>query len=155
MIIILGGGFFTVVGFLILIALGYASALAVWLVEHATAVGIAWLIFQFFFGILLIISLLGNIGSSFLAVFLGTFRLIPPAFVLRNGYQYLLLDMEKEGTASALFDFVIVMGIYFLVGCVYNKFVFENGVGPLGSVLITILHFSASCFLIYAFAHYL
>ncbi len=138
-------------GLLLLVLLG--GELARWLVEYALGVGAVLLVFWLAHGIFVTKSLLRD-KTRGLALTAAAAYCLPQVPVWIMGYDYLLREIEKVGTPSAVLDLAVCLGIYTGAGMIWERVVVRDRAGPVGTVALTLAHVCVSAFFLIEFCTY-
>ncbi len=149
-----GSSFFLILGVIAILLFGLSHFFAVWVIENAVVIGIILLVFHVFYSFGVICELSKNMGNILLGSALGLLFSVPQIFVVTNGYHYLMWNIEVEGFGCAILDIAVCWGIYFVASNLWNRFMIRNGTGPIGAILLTLLHACISGFFIYTFSTY-
>lgn len=148
-----GTGFLWLLGGGLLLLVLIGGVAAQWLVEYALGVGIVLFVFWLAHGISVTASLLRDRPCG-LALTAAAAYCLPQVPVWLAGYEYLLREIEKVGTSSAVLDLAVCLGIYTGAGIIWERVVVRDRVGPVGTVALTLAHLCASAFFLRAFYTY-
>ena len=89
----------------------------------AIILGIAFTLFQLFYGFIVICSLIENTGYKILSIVFGICHAISPVLFVFFGYQCLLRKIAQYGVLKAGIGIVVCFVIYFFAVSVWNRIV--------------------------------
>ncbi len=148
-----GTGFLWLLGGALLLLVLLGGVAAQWLVEYALGVGVVLFVFWLAHGASVTTDLLRDRPRG-LALSAAAAYCLPQVPVWLAGYDYLLREIEKVGTSSAVLDLAVCLGIYTGAGVIWERVVVRDHAGPVGTVALTLAHVCVSVFFLVTFYTY-
>ena len=120
----------------------------------AIILGIAFTLFQLFYGFIVICSLIENTGYKILSIVLGICHAISPVLFVFFGYQCLLRKIAQYGVLKASIGIVVCFVIYFFAVSVWNRIVLGYVPETWKISLLTVAQVIVSAIFIYGFLYF-